>query len=225
VTTPVKYYDVTATTLVNSGTLIDRGLITLGAANAMGGLASIMTITATGVLIDQSAIKGGGTIDNAGAIGSTASGATASISVADLLNTGTVTAAAGSSFLIGGPVTSQTGSTGSFVLMAGATLDLAGGVAAGQSALFAGAGGTLALGDASAFSGIIDCVQAQTSIDFLKLDVTSATSSGTTLAIGLQNGTTIDLTLGAPLPAGIALQLAPDGHGGTDLHFIAATTH
>jgi hypothetical protein len=80
---------------------------------------------------------------------------------------------------------------------------------------------SLALGDAAGFSGVLTDLFAGASIDFLGLDVTAASASGTTLMLDLSGGGTLDLGLGGPLSAGLGFDLSPDGSGGTELTVVS----
>jgi hypothetical protein len=160
-------------------------------------------------------ITGEGTLVNDGYIGAGV------ILVKNFVNDGTIAVPSGGTLSILDGVMTNLGTTG-LIDAFNRNLRIYGAVDAGQTVqLGASAGGndTLALGDASLFSGVIDGLGTSTTLDFLKLDVTSASSSGDTLLIGTAEGGTISLALGGALDPGLTLHLFSDGAGGTDLTF------
>jgi hypothetical protein len=201
--------------VVDSGALIDSGLLTID--GGPGIATAAVSVTASGTLTDTGTITGSGTLDSAGTIGSggnhVASGV---ISVAAFMNDGTVTVAPSGAFLVDSAVTAHAGTSGVLDISGNATLTLGDAIAASQTVGFLGAAASLSLGNALGFAGTLDGLAPRDSIDFLGLAVKSASTSGTTLDIGLAGGTTLDLALGAPL-TGVSFTLTHDGSGGTDL--------
>jgi hypothetical protein len=201
--------------VVDSGALIDSGLLTID--GGPGIATAAVSVTASGTLTDTGTITGSGTLDSAGTIGSggnhVASGV---ISVAAFMNDGTVTVAPSGAFLVDSAVTAHAGKSGVLDISGNATLTLGDAIAASQTVGFLGAAASLSLGNALGFAGTLDGLAPRDSIDFLGLAVKSASTSGTTLDIGLAGGTTLDLALGAPL-TGVSFTLTHDGSGGTDL--------
>ena len=195
-----------------TGTLSNAGLIAIDSGTA----AAAATLLVTGTLTDTGAIVGGGVLLNQGLIDNGASG---EIATASLLNDGTIATAANGVFLITSDLSSLSGASGVFDIAAASTLTLTGAVAASQTAIFDGNNATLAIGDAQAFAGVLDLDQRSTTLDFLSRHVTSASATGTSLAIGFGNGTTQDYTLAAPLTSGTTIGLQTDGKGGTDVVF------
>jgi hypothetical protein len=134
------------------------------------------------------------------------------ISVAAFMNDGTVTVAPSGAFLVDSAVTAHAGKSGVLDISGNATLTLGDAIAASQTVGFLGAAASLSLGNALGFAGTLDGLAPRDSIDFLGLAVKSASTSGTTLDIGLAGGTTLDLALGAPL-TGVSFTLTHDGSG------------
>jgi hypothetical protein len=207
---------VAAGVLTDSGRLINNGLITIAAgsgAEANQGL----TVTAGGTLNNAGTIAGSGTLVNDGIIGSGGRGQTGGlISVATLVNEGTVTVAPHSAFDISSNVPFV---TGQFDIDAGATLTLMGTIAFGQTVAFEGNNGTLAIGHALAFFADLDLAQPHETLDFLNRDVISAIASGTRLEIGFAGGLAEQYVLTAPLAADTTISLQQDASGGTDVVF------
>jgi hypothetical protein len=194
-------------------------------AGGVGSSSASMTVESRGMLYDAGTITGEGTLVNDGYIGASifgfGQGYAGVISVTNFVNDGTIAVPSGGTLSILDGVMTNLGTTGLIDAFNG-NLRLYGAVDAGQTVqLGASAGGndTLALGDASLFSGVIDGLGTSTTLDFLKLDVTSASSSGDTLLIGTAEGGTISLALGGALDPGLTLHLFSDGAGGTDLTF------
>jgi hypothetical protein len=206
--------------------VIDPGS-TINIAGGTGISSASMTLERGGLLYNSGVITGDGTLVNDGYIGigvniySKGSNGPGVIAVAHFINDATVGVPTNGMLSILDGVSTSAGSRGDIHVYNG-TLRLYGAVDAGQMVqLGASAGGndTLALGDASLFSGVIDGLGTSTTLDFLKLDVTSASSSGDTLLIGTAEGGTISLALGGALDPGLTLHLFSDGAGGTDLTF------
>jgi hypothetical protein len=213
------------------GVLIERFSVIVDPGNAIdiaggAGISSAsMTVESNGTLSIAGLVTGGGTLVNDGSIEGGifgfGRGYPGVIDVAHFVNDGTLDTGRYGTFSILDGVTTSAGSAGLLDLTDG-TLRLYGAVDAGQSVQFTaliGSTDTLALGDASLFSGVIDGLGTSTTLDFLKLDVTSASSSGDTLLIGTAEGGTISLALGGALDPGLTLHLFSDGAGGTDLTF------
>ena len=203
--------------VIDSSTLVNSGMIMLDA-GFNGGVSGTLSVTAGASLTNSGSIGGGGTLVNDGTIISTA-GPTGSLLMASFVNNGLVQLATDSSFVVKSDVTASTGARGVFDVGQQSTLSLYRPVTASQQVAFTGSLSTLSLGDASDFAGIIAGLQPQTTIDFLNLDVTSATPVGTTLEIGVAGGGSLNLALAAPLGSDITLKLVSDGHQGTDLNF------
>jgi fibronectin-binding autotransporter adhesin len=204
--------------LSDSGLLTNTGKITVTAGPGITN--ATLIIGNTGSLSDLGTIMGSGTLTNAGVIGSGGAGVTSgAITLTALTNDGTIEVAPGGGFYISSMIGANSGQNGVLDLMANSRLTLTGTVSNREQADFVGINSTLALGDASDFAGIIAGLQPQTTIDFLNMDVTSATPVGTMLDIGLADGGSFDLALAAPLGSDISLNLVSDGHQGTDLNF------
>jgi hypothetical protein len=207
------YYGLSGTgaTLIDSGILTNLGTLQIdGAATSSGELA----ITTTGTLIDRNSIDGTGTLSNDGILTNAVS---STVSVVTVINDATIAAASSASLTISSILQADAGQHGLLTMAANSDLILNGAVGPNQSAVFVGLGATLTLGHAFSFAGAIDDFRPQDTIDLAGLIATTATTEGTLLAVGLLNGTTLDLTLGAPLPLGDMLALQSDQHGGTDL--------
>ena len=201
-----------AGTVIDSGRLVNNGLIAL-VAGAYAGNAGALSVSAGATLGNSGTISGTGTLLNQGEI--VARGG--EITTAGLINDGTIQLAPATAFFISSAITDDAAKIGLLNLATGATLTLAGSIANTQAVAFIGTGETLALSDATTFAGVLDGLKPSATLDFLNLDVTSAATTGTSLMLAVSNGQTLDLTLGAPLPAGTILQLQSDNRGGTDL--------
>jgi hypothetical protein len=147
------------------------------------------------------------------------------ISGVTFLNDGTVENSSFASRLtIDSAISSDPGKTGLIALYDSATIALGGVVASSQTVAFFGDNDSLYLANAATFAGTLSGLGVSDLIDFLKQDITSASTTGDTLAIGVAGGETIDLALAAPL-SGLSLTLQSDGSGGTDLLFGMAPGH
>ena len=204
------YYG-TGAELIDSGSLSNSGVISLDAGTAPGSL----IITAAGTLTDSGTLAGGGLVLNDGLIvsGPTAGGL---IAATTFINDGTISVALGSSFTVTSSVGADTGSAGVFDVAAQSTLTLSGMISASQTVALISHQVTLSLGNAMTFAGTIDGLAPKDFIDFQHLAVVSATPDASMLDIGLANGTTFDLALGAPL-TDVSFVFRSDGSGGTDL--------
>jgi hypothetical protein len=153
------------------------------------------------------------------------SGGFSVISGVSFINDGTVELFNNSLLTIDSAVTSDPGKAGALIIASGSILDLNGPVAASERVSFFQYGyrNLLELGNAATFSGTL-AVGATDTIDFLKQDITSASTAGYTIALGVAGGATIDLALATPL-RGVSLSLQSDGNGGTDLLFGVAPGH
>jgi hypothetical protein len=197
--------------LVDSRSLINNGVVTIG--GGAGTQAAVFSITTGGTLTNTGTFSGDGVLDNQGDILAEAG---SDIAVAELANDGTIQLAASSMSFISSAIAADA-RTGVLDLSFATTLTLNGTVSSNQSVDFAGSGATLALGDTPGFAGVLDGLGAASTLDFLNLDVTSASASGTTLTIQPATGPALHLTLGAPLASGTTLALTSDDNGGTDL--------
>jgi hypothetical protein len=195
------------------------GVVTLGEVGTTTTGAAGMTIGATGTLINNATITGGGSLVNNGVITTAvvANQSSGVISTSELVNNKSVKVSSNTGFIVNTGVTAT--SQGTFTLSLASTLSLNGAVS-NQLVDFTSPGDKLTIGDLSAFGAVLEGLQPKDVIDFANQDVTSAIASGTTLAIGLQGGTTYDLTLSAPLAATTSTQLSSDNAGGTDLLFV-----
>ena len=174
-----------AATIIDSKLLDNTGVILLEAGTGKGP-GGTLSVTATGTLTNTGSIIGGGTLVNDGTM-NTGSGV---ITLAALVNQGTISLAA------------------SDVLQLDAAVSGAGVFAIGANA-------TLALSDPFAFTGVIDALGPQATLDFVGQDIVSAQSSNAALTLGLADGAHLHLALSPG--ADPTLALAADGHGGTDL--------
>jgi hypothetical protein len=186
--------------------------------------AAEVSIASTGYLDDTGTIDGAGTIvnDNIFAFDSNIA-----IHAGAVVNDGLIDSGIYSNPILAAPLLTSPGSSGTVLIDGGSTLTFLNSVANGQSVVFSNDyayGGffpSLALGDAAGFSGVLTDLFAGASIDFLGLDVTAASASGTTLMLDLSGGGTLDLGLGGPLSAGLGFDLSPDGSGGTELTVVS----
>jgi hypothetical protein len=194
------------------GTLTNLGTLACNAAAPYPG-STAATIALSGLLIDPGAITGAGTIANTGTLTSGAPGVTTGAADPTIVNAGTIEVAASGAFSLSGPISGA----GQISIETGGRLTLGASAAAGQLVDFAGTTTTLALADPAGFYATIEGLRPQTTIDFLTTAITSAHATGTTLALGLAAGGTLDVTLAAPLAAYATLSLTSDLHGGTDL--------
>jgi hypothetical protein len=209
--------------IVVNGSLTNDGAITI--AGGVGTAAGELAVMQRGVLsLGTGTIQGGGVLLNQGTI--VAGGGFSVISGVSFINDGTVDISDSSLLTIDSAVTSDPGKTGVFNISGDGTLALNGAVAASEtvSIFMDGYRNLLELGNAATFSGTLSGLGATDTIDFLKQDITSATTTGDTLAVGVAGGETIDLVLAMPL-LGLSLTLQSDGNGGTDLLFGVAPTH
>jgi hypothetical protein len=205
-------------TLNVSGTLINDGTITLGFYEGNTAHSDttnffshyFATLAVTGLLDNAGTVKEGMLTNTGTVIGGV-------IDVLDIGNGGTLVAPAGGSLLLGAPVLFYGFSQGTLAIDQQATLTCGSGVYYGQNVDFVGTSATLALTYPGSFFATIEGLRPQTTIDFLKTGVISAKATGTTLALGLATGGTLDFRLAAPLPANEMLVLQSDQHGGTDL--------
>jgi hypothetical protein len=197
--------------LVDSESLINSGVVTI--ASGTGNVAAVFSIAAGGTLTNNGTFSGAGVLDNHGEILAEAG---SDIETAVLTNDGTIQFAASSMSFIDSAIAADA-HTGVLNLAVATTLTLNGSVSSNQTVDFTGSNADLALGDANAFAGILQGLGSASTLDFLKMDVTSATVSGTTLIIQPATGPALHLTLAAPLPTGTTLQLTSDNNGGTDL--------
>ncbi len=94
------------------------------------------------------------TISNSGA-GTIAALLGSLVAEGPIVNDGLITVAAGASLAVGGALSGDIGKTGT-VAISGGSVDLSGVVAADQTFMFSAPGGTLQIGDASGFSGVIE---------------------------------------------------------------------
>jgi hypothetical protein len=207
---------------VDSGTLANSGYLyvgvgSVGANTKESGTDAMLTVTSGGQLINDGVITGRGIVDNAGVILTRGDG---TLWVGRLINDGTIGVASGGALSIGGAIAADTGAFGSLSIAAGGMLTIEGAVARDQTVHFAGAGGTLVLGDVAGFGGALAGLAVGDAVDFLGLDVSRAQASGAGLEMGLSNGATFDLALDAAL-TGVSLRLVHEG-GGTELVVSAA---
>ncbi len=112
------------------------------------------------------------------------------------------------------------GGAGMLQIDSGATLVLAGSAASGLSVAFTGTGDTLKLDQAAGFAAKISGFAATDRLDLSGITATSASVTGTLLTISESNGSSLTLTLAAPL-SGVSLAVSGDGAGGS---FITANT-
>jgi hypothetical protein len=220
------------------GTFIDSSFFSveyLGTIDIAGGVSSsaaTMTVASGGVLYDGGLITGAGTLVNDGLIGERPADFTTQahgvISIAHLVNNGTIDATyrllGGDTLEIYGALSASAGATGVLSVVSGADLALFGSVASSQTVSFSDTGSLtalLGLADPTAFAGTLAGLGSFATIDFLKLDVTGASSTGDTLAVTIAGSGTVDLALAAPLAAGTSFSLSGDHAGGTDLHIVA----
>jgi hypothetical protein len=173
------------------------------------------TLALSGVLVNQGyiALQGGWSYISAGA-----HHVTTGAIFATFINDGTVVVAPSGTFVVdsSSAISADPGDAGVFDISAQSTPTLADAVASSQTIAFLGSPASLLLGHAMVFSGMLDGLAPRDSIDFLHLEVTSASTSGTTLDIGLAGGSVLDLAMGAPL-TGVSFGLAGDGNSGTIL--------
>lgn len=160
----------------------------------------------------------GGTFDNTGTV--SVANSAVMILEPDLLANGAagiITAASNGDLVLG-----AASGAGKFDILAGGTMDFSSTAAASVTATFVGANGVLQLEDPGQFAGKIAGFGANETIDLVGLSSTgtTATISGTTLAVKQGTGGVLDLTLASSLTGTAAV--ASDGNGGTDITFAAA---
>ncbi len=196
----------TLATIASTGTLAllaGRNYTTALALNDAGQLAlGGTTLTAASLTI-----AAGGTLSGTGLATNT------------IIDNGVIASAAGGTLKIAGV-------TGTGTLLAGGVLEVAGNAAATDTALFAGAGATLAIDTAASFAAAFGNLGAGDIIDFTSLASATATISGTTLTVH-SGASTYKETINS-LAAGTVFTTGTDGHGGTDITFYqqaAASLH
>ena len=138
------------------------------------------------------------------------------MSAAAIYNSGVLDASGGTLRFIG-PI-SQTGAAH---IEAGATLQLDGSVGSGQTVTFESATGSLALGDAGGFAGVIAGFAQGDTIDLLGVAATKLSFRGGTLTVFNGNAHVAALSFGGHHIAG-DFKLASDGQGGSTITYSTA---
>ena len=213
----------TATLLVDDGTVISGGTLTVG---ADGTLDVEKGTSGPGATLDGVAVTSGGIIDVGAASTATLTLTATTINGDTLVDNGTVVA--NGSVNVGSAVT--TISTGAFTIDNGATLEFSSSVAAGITVSFAGATGTLQFDDPTGFAGTVSNFGGSNVIDLTDIAYSSSEHTVWTQSTG-----TLAIYLGATLEDTIKLSgtynqdnfsLAPDfipGTPGTDVVWVAGS--
>jgi T5SS/PEP-CTERM-associated repeat protein len=182
------------------GTVESTGIVT----------ASLLAVGATGTLT-----LAGGAVHAPGTITIAAGGSASGAGMLDgpLLNNGTVLASlAGQTLSVTGAATGS----GTMKIADGATLAVAGAVAAQQHVTLGATGATLVLGDAGGFAGTIDGFVQGDTIALLNADIGSASVSGSTLDLFNHMGAQV-AALGFATAAQAMAAIVPTGTGTIDI--------
>ena len=106
----------------------------------------------------------------------------------------------------------------------GATLELGNGAPVGAVIYFGGSPATLKLDAPTAFTGAIEDIVVGDEIDLAGITASSATYSGTTLAVNETNGQQLIYNNITGNVAGDTVTVASDNNGGTDVNWVPSPT-
>jgi len=136
-----------------------------------------------------------------------------------ITNSGIIQAAGGNLLLSG-----SIAGTGALQIATGATLEAGSTVSASQTATFNGLSATLKLDNAAGFAGTLNNYGAGDVISLAALVATASSISGTTLAVTLSGGSTLNYALSGTY-SNEHVAISTDGHTLTAYHEAIASTH